>query len=312
MLLNKVFLNLIAFIGMIGILGTSSILITSSLYNKGLRSQLENKALLKNKGHIENMKTHYDAVVKKDFKSIIRETGMAFNAFMGPLLTPLLIIFIASNLFKGTQNEQGFMNGKELFFGISFIFYYSILILCSTNYSSIIAFSREGEQFIISKYLPMDYKVLARGKAKLANIISLVGVSLTSISSFVALALSGIEINLLSIVNVIILGINLLIFSIGFNYLGIYRDLKKPKINWQSTNEVVKKNGNAMISMFLCMGMGLGVLLYSVLLLGLKVSPIVLWPLFWSVTIISSVILLLIFKNKLENSCAELIENFEA
>jgi hypothetical protein len=107
------------------------------------------------------------------------------------------------------------------------------------------------------------------------------------------------------------MAINLLIFSFAFNYLGIYRDLKKPKIYWQSVNEVVKKNNNAMISMFICMGVGFAIVIYSIALMSFKMSAKYIWFVFWPVTIIASVILLIIFKNKLLNSCEDLIDKIE-
>lgn len=304
---------LIYFVSIISIVGLTLIL-AQHMYHRALTVLLETNnnenSKIKDFSEIESINK---AIIKRDLKSSIREPGLAFNLFMGTILSPIVLSFIA-NMFSSSnanegQDDMGAINNMlsgeyASFIIVSIIICYLLMILCSTNFIALIGISREGDKFYINKYLPIDYKKLMNSKIILSCIVSFVGVLLSCIATVIFIDGFG-------ILDGLFMFISLFILACGFNYLGLYRDLKNPKLQWNTIQEITKRNFNTIIPMLLGMVLGFIEVIFSILLVKLQTPIIVCWIFLWLYGIIVGTILILIFKHKIDKESATILENLE-
>ena len=117
-------------------------------------------------------------------------------------------------------------------------------ILFSISSLSLTAISREGRDAILIKYLPVDlYK-----QFKYKNIPQVV---LNVLVSIVILGLVYYFIPSIGILNILLLFILLLFINLINSYLMLITDLRRPMLNWDSEQSVIKKNDNKVFQYFL-------------------------------------------------------------
>ena len=307
LLLNSVLVNLALYLALAIVIVVVSTVFANKLYKRGLTADLESSQNNNASKSGETLKKREvsKAIMLRDLKMVLREPSLAFNSFMGPILSPILIFFITMPFNNTTENNFEGLNPMYLpLLLISFVIFYSLMIMCGTNYFANIAISREGDKFYINKYLPIDFKMVIKGKLKLANAASMVGVILITIITFIA-------VKDVHFINVLFMGASLLLFTMGFNYFGFYRDLKKPKLKWTNLNQVIKENVSVLLPMILGLIMG-GVLLgVAILFAAINFNYTLSWVILWAVAAIQGIILLIVYKNKVYNLYNEIIENIE-
>ena len=129
-------------------------------------------------------------------------------------------------------------------------------ILFSISSLSLTAISREGRDAILIKYLPVDlYK-----QFKYKNIPQVV---LNVLVSIVILGLVYYFIPTIGILNILLLFILLLFINLINSYLMLITDLRRPMLNWDSEQSVIKKNDNKVFQYFLMIIMVLIILYFA-------------------------------------------------
>ena len=129
-------------------------------------------------------------------------------------------------------------------------------ILFSISSLSLTAISREGRDAILIKYLPVDlYK-----QFKYKNIPQVV---LNILVSIVILGLVYYFIPTIGILNILLLFILLLFINLINSYLMLITDLRRPMLNWDSEQSVIKKNDNKVFQYFLMIIMVLIILYFA-------------------------------------------------
>jgi ABC-2 type transport system permease protein len=292
-------INILMFLVILSISFAITTLVASLLYQRSVTAQLEAAKDIGAKGSIGDKKDISMAFLIKDFKMLIRNPGFAFQSFMGPILTPIMIVFISKSMSVPTEGESG-----TAIQATSLILFLVTMLFCGTNFVAIVAFTREGKFFYFNKYLPIPYKDIIKGKLLLSYYSAMVGVVLSTIVyAFV------VKTNYLII---LIFGVYLSIASVGFVYMGLYRDLKKPKLEWNNVNEAVKQNFNAMIPMFIGGGIGTVTLVIGMMIESVTGKDTFLsWLLLWTVLFIPSVIIVIYYKQKLDNNYVQMLNNIE-
>ena len=241
-LINQI-LNLLALIIVTGAIYIIYILIGQMLYLKGAVGNLSsgkktNKKLNEQKAFRNSSlaKTY----IGKEIKTLIRNPIFFMQCVLPAILFPILIVVMT---FTGIKEEQGgnitdisnmIQNKSTIFLGIS--------ILCAIQfflmfvYTSATGISREGQNAIFMKYIPVsfmkqiDYKVIP-------NII------MTSFMTILTITLIQYLINI-PLLYLIIITFAGIMMGILQSYLCIIIDLKKPKLEWNSEYAVVKQNMN--------------------------------------------------------------------
>ena len=251
------------------------LILAEKLYLKGVvginqavskRTKLTSDALEKGTTSSSTMK----ALVVKELKLLFRTPIYFLNCIIMNFIWPIFIAvpIITSGGMKDIQAVGNKLGNPEIAgivitaaFGIS-------LFISSSNCIASTAISREGQNLYFLKYIPVSYKKQINSKLLSGILMGLVGVLLMII---VAIIITNPKVELILIaLFVSLIGI---IFT---SETGILLDLFFPKLNWDTEQKAVKQNFNAMINMFLSMGIA-GLSVFAVVKLNLVLISAILF-----------------------------------
>jgi hypothetical protein len=232
-----------------------SSVLTLALFNRSVTAQFET--------HSKNKEARFDyksqstvrALLANDFKSLLRTPGLAMNSFMSIFMAPLLLI--AMGIFMKGEEAQAF---DSQMMKLSFCMLYGLMLNAGMNYVAMLSFTREGKTFYFLKHLPVSCRDILKAKRAFADIVSAIGIVLFMVVAMIVYKFNPIVL--------LAMGLILFAFSAALNTLGIYRDMKRPHLEWNNINEAMRRNYYIMLPFFIAMGlgfasMGLGTLLSS-------------------------------------------------
>lgn len=242
-------LNLVIFLIMTIVLLLMVLTIGQSLYFKGAmgvseapsnRKKLSNKEFTKSTSESSILK----AYVMKEFRMLFRTSVYFLNCVLMNFLWPVFVlipIFSKPDSLEGlsalgTISLDGGFGGLALV--ITFVM---VMFLASSNSIAGTAISREGQNAIFMKYIPVDYTTQIIAKIFPAIILSLVSVIMLIVISLFVIKLPMI---------LLVLSVIVAFIAIIFNSLtGIIVDMKRPKLDWDNEQKAVKQNLNGLINM---------------------------------------------------------------
>ena len=229
-------------------------LIAQKIYFKGLVGNLFGGGAKKsNKGikqeEYKNSKL-YKSYVGKEFKLLIRNPVFLMQCLLPSILIPIIMVVI---IFSGMQSEGASL--KDISTMLRQMEMNSFLIICIILgiiqfftmfiYISITAISRDGENAVFIKYVPVPlykqyiYKIMP-------NII------MNMVTILITLAMVQYLLHL-PIITLIELFVVATIMGILQSILMLIVDLKRPKLNWDSEYAVAKQNLNLVFPVILSM-----------------------------------------------------------
>ena len=229
-------------------------LIAQKIYFKGLVGNLfgggasnTNKEI--NQKEYKNSKL-YKSYVGKEFKNMARNPVFLMQCLIPAVLIPIIMVVV---VFAGFNSDgMGLEQIKQMVQQISTnTFFIACIILCVIQfftmfiYVSITAVSRDGENAVFMKYIPVSlykqyiYKIIP-------NII------MNIVTILVTLGMAEYLLNL-PVITLIALFIVATIMGILQSIAMIIVDLKRPKLNWDSEYAVAKQNLNLVFPVLLSM-----------------------------------------------------------
>ncbi len=256
----KAFGYAMAFIGIVLALAAVGTLLAMWQFKRISQSVYEgdgNVSNNKKQGEVKQRSVNA-ALVKKEFSSILKQSNMLVQAGMMMVLPPILIAFIG--------NMQA--NMTNAFVGVAVAELITKLML-SSNTSSILAVSKDGEGALIAKTMPLSGKQIVTSKIIMGFTFS----AITVLLSTIALCFTK-GINVVSVLGFFVSN---MIYAWAVNRFCVYRDLKNPRIHWKNIQEIIKNNFSSVIPMFLAFIPGLltmGPLMICSLLLQINVYAI--------------------------------------
>ncbi|MDR3595738.1 putative ABC transporter permease subunit [Clostridium sp.] len=182
------------------------------------------------------------ALVIRDVKIMFRTPTYFINCIAMILYMPA--IFGVAMLSRSNLTQiRGMLSSNTNMYGFVIV---GAFILASmsvmTGGASATALSREGRDFIVSKYIPVTYKIQLYSKIISSLCINEIGAVIVAI----VLVLIGASPMLL------ILGV---LASIGaivvISLLGLFIDFKSPKLEWENEKAMFKKNYMPLLIMFI-------------------------------------------------------------
>lgn len=276
--------NLLLFVVTVAVLLCLIILISTFLYRKSATRMSEGGFAKGKVGDYEaKSSTVFSALIKKEWRELMRTPAFAFQSLSGVILSPLLCAFMAVT----TGNSFVEMMATEVNSGmvtiISNIMWYVFvgfiaMIGISMNIGAQTTFSREGDKFYYSKLIPVDYKTQVHTKLALYLIISCLSI---------VLSLIVLGVIMFNFVNILCAFIFLMLYNFGYTCLCLHVDLSRPKLKWVTPNEAVKNNRNSLIMTFLNMGV-------SILLIAIPIVLMLFVPIPWLASLISWGVLILV------------------
>ena len=243
--LQNQILNLLLLVTTTGVIYILYIILGQKLYLKGAVGNLSSGKKTKKK--IDERKlfkksTLFGTYVGKEFKTLLRNPVFFMQCVLPAILFPILIIGLSFVGIKGEQNSELesianiIQNKTSIYLGIG--------ILCAVQfflmfiYISATAISRDGENAVFIKYIPVpfikqiDYKVFP-------NIV------MTTFMSILTIIMVEYLLKI-PIIYILLIAIASIIMGIFHSYISIIVDLKRPKLEWNSEYAVVKQNMNLM------------------------------------------------------------------
>lgn len=170
------------------------------------------------------------AIMKKDFKSIIRNSTLAMTSFANLIMAP---IFIVVMYFITVSKMQSGETGSPLMtemMGIGFIVMYSMIFLAGANLLASLAYTREGKSFFATKSLPIKPIDSIKAKVLLATIVPAV--------IMIPIMLIALLLYKTDIVSVLLLGLDTMLMVVGINCLNVLFDMKKGNQHWEEMSEL--------------------------------------------------------------------------
>ena len=236
-------LNIVFLIATTAVIYALYLLVGQKLYLKGavgnLSSGKKNKKKIDEKKVFKNS-TIFKTYVGKEFKTLLRNPIFFMQCVLPAIIFPILIIGMTILGINGESNGQTvdfasmFTNKTSIYIGVGILCVIQFFLMFI--YISATAISRDGQNAVFMKYIPVkymkqiDYKVMP-------NII------MTSVMSIITVIIAGILIKA-DILYLLLILITSIIMGVFQSYILIIVDLKKPKLEWNSEYAVVKQNMN--------------------------------------------------------------------
>ena len=231
------------------------------LYFKGVIGISENAAKRKKVSsdelsRISVRKSPLKAYTIKELKLLFRTPIYFMNCILINILFPIILVipFITQSQSDSELDSLKVLVQSGNYEGIIVVVGFVASIMISTiNSITSTSISREGQNFYISKYLPVSYKTQIMAKVLSGIIISFIGVVavLTSVTIFL-----GIPIHLAFLIAIISLfGI------VCISFTGVLIDLFHPKLNWDNEQKAVKQNLNPVLNTLLGIILGVAIIL---------------------------------------------------
>lgn len=289
------------------------IVIGAAIISIGLSVLLYRKSATKflevgvKKGKAKQMKVSGSqlwTLIKRDLKSLTRDTSLAFNSFMGILLSPIVIGIMCSSMGSAMGSVEGNSTMNAEIMNIATASLMAIIMLISTNYIAMLPISREGDKFYMIKYMPITPKTYIKSKLLLADIYVVVGSVLSSIGLFV----TGVK-----VYNGIAFIICIACYGLGMNGFMVNRDIKNPNLHWINIREITKRNYSIMPTMIIDIVTGL-VLMFAGVMLGILGTKIGDWCylIYWGIVLLLSLAVYILFRKRLYDKLEMNFENIEA
>ena len=229
-------------------------LIAQKIYFKGLVGNLfgggtssSNKEI--NQKEYRNSKL-YKSYVGKEFKNMARNPVFLMQCLIPAILIPIVMVVVVFAGFNSDgmgleQITQMLQQMPTNTFFIACIILGVIQFFTMFIYISITAISRDGENAVFMKYIPVSlykqymYKIIPNIIMNIVTIIVTLGIAQYLLN--------------LPIMTLIALFVVATIMGIFQSIVMIIVDLKRPKLNWDSEYAVAKQNLNLIFQMLLAM-----------------------------------------------------------
>ena len=167
------------------------------------------------------------ALIKRDVKCTLSEAALSFNYLIGLIFIPVMVI--VSNLSSITGEVE--VIGKQTSLVISALI--SILMMTSTNYWAIFAYSREGKNIGLLKMMPVSSMGIIKSKTIVSDAYNAV---IVAVCVIILLALG------LNWLGAILYMISAMLINMGIGSFQMQRDLKSPRLNWNNLKELMRNN----------------------------------------------------------------------
>lgn len=235
--------DLLIFLGTVAVSIAVVILISSLVYRRIVLRQSENASSVRAAKKEYVSSNALGAIMKKDWKELYRNPAFAFQCLSGTVLAPVFVIVIAVIVsVRVNEGVEGVALAGQAADAVSCsILCVTILIAqmmsVTTNICAMTAFTREGKTFVYDKVIPVPYSVQIRSKRLLSLLPAAVSCVLSLVAAAITTALVSGRTDIPSVMSAAVMLVFCALFTVDYS---MYRDLKKPLLNWVTPKEAVK------------------------------------------------------------------------
>lgn len=231
------------------------------------------------------------SLVKKDFKSIIRNSTLAMTSLANSLLAPIFIVvmYFITGFKEGNGEAMSSLMSEMM--GIGYIVMYSMIFLAGANLVASLAYTREGKSFFATKSLPIRPIDSIKSKVLLATIVPAV--------IMIPIMLISLFLFKIDIVSTLLIGVDTMLMVVGINCLNVLFDMKKGNQHWEDVSELrnaSRGNYYQIISAFMAIIPAVALFLLGLMLsiYAPQLGDIIVKVIFWAVATVISVVVLTI------------------
>ena len=170
------------------------------------------------------------SLVKRDFKSIIRNSTLAMTSLANSLMAPIVIVvmYFITGFKEGNGESMSSLMSEMM--GIGYVVMYSMIFLAGANLVASLAYTREGKSFFATKSLPIKPIDSIKSKVLLATIVPAV--------IMIPIMLISLLLFKIGIVSTLLIGVDTMLMVVGINCLNVLFDMKKGNQHWEDVSEL--------------------------------------------------------------------------
>ena len=247
--------NLLLFVAVCIVCFAICYFVAGQLYQRGVSAQQETavrnkKVNLKTAG--QKQSSPLAAIFKKEWRSVLRSPTYALNGLISVIMAPLMVVMMMIAIpIQDITAEMGMpaMSTSELLASmpqevltvlmlivIAFGYFFAAMNTCGMT-----VYSREGESSWLLMVLPVSAQTQLKGKILFSMSVTVLAALLMSVAFFFAWQVS------IWICLVMFIGVTLV--SAPVVLLGIYIDMARPRLHWDSERRAMKSNTNTIFGM---------------------------------------------------------------
>lgn len=231
------------------------------------------------------------SLVKRDFKSIIRNSTLAMTSLANSLMAPIFIVvmYFITGFKEGNGEAMSSLMSEMM--GIGYIVMYSMIFLAGANLVASLAYTREGKSFFATKSLPIKPIDSIKSKVLLATIVPAV--------IMIPIMLISLLLFKIDIVSTLLIGVDTMLMVVGINCLNVLFDMKKGNQHWEDVSELrnaSRGNYYQIISAFMAIIPAVALFLLGLMLsiYAPQLGDVIVKVIFWVVATVISVVVLAI------------------
>ena len=231
------------------------------------------------------------SLVKRDFKSIIRNSTLAMTSLANSLMAPIFIVvmYFITGFKEGNGEAMSSLMSEMM--GIGYIVMYSMIFLAGANLVASLAYTREGKSFFATKSLPIKPIDSIKSKVLLATIVPAV--------IMIPIMLISLLLFKIGIISTLLIGMDTMLMVVGINCLNVLFDMKKGNQHWEDVSELrnaSRGNYYQIISAFMAIIPAVALFLLGLMLsiYAPQLGDVIVKVIFWAVATVISVVVLTI------------------
>lgn len=228
------------------------------------------------------------SLVKRDFKSIIRNSTLAMTSLANSLMAPIFIVvmYFITGFKAGNGGTMSPLMSEMM--GIGYVVMYSMIFLAGANLVASLAYTREGKSFFATKSLPIKPIDSIKSKVLLATIVPAV--------IMIPIMLIALLLFKIDIVSTLFIGADTMLMVVGINCLNVLFDMKKGNQHWEDVSELrnaSRGNYYQIISAFMAIIPAVALFLLGLMLsiYAPQLGDVVVKTIFWAVATVISVVI---------------------
>lgn len=231
------------------------------------------------------------SLVKRDFKSIIRNSTLAMTSLANSLMAPIFIVVMYFITGFKAGNVEAMSSLMSEMMGIGYVVMYSMIFLAGANLVASLAYTREGKSFFATKSLPIKPIDSIKSKVLLATIVPAV--------IMIPIMLISLLLFKIDIVSTLLIGVDTMLMVVGINCLNVLFDMKKGNQHWEDVSELrnaSRGNYYQIISAFMAIIPAVALFLLGLMLTiyAPQLGDVIVKVIFWAVATVISVVVLVI------------------
>ena len=231
------------------------------------------------------------SLVKRDFKSIIRNSTLAMTSLANSLMAPIFIVvmYFITGFKEGNGEAMSSLMSEMM--GIGYVVMYSMIFLAGANLVASLAYTREGKSFFAAKSLPIKPIDSIKSKVLLATIVPAV--------IMIPIMLISLLLFKIGIISTLLIGVDTMLMVVGINCLNVLFDMKKGNQHWEDVSELrnaSRGNYYQIISAFMAIIPAVALFLLGLMLsiYAPQLGDVIVKVIFWAVATVISVAVLVI------------------